>query len=101
MAAAEQKASAPQSSALNPPHLSLTALDRAVIVVIAALIILIGGTVLLGDRVGVQVTAIEPSQQAHSTSPITIRFSEAMNHDSVASHFHIDPAPDGQAALTW
>ena len=103
MAAVDQEHILPSRSALRFPH--LTSLDRAVIVVVALLFVLIGGTVLLGDRVGVQVTQIEPSGMpsgaAHSTSPITIRFSEAMNHDSVAAHFHLDPAPKTPGKFQW
>ncbi len=63
------------------------------------LILLIGGTILLGDRVGVQIARAAPSETAHSTSPITIRFSEAINHDSAAQHFHLDPAVPG--SFSW
>jgi dipeptidyl aminopeptidase/acylaminoacyl peptidase len=99
MAAVEQESVVPPRSALRPPH--LTSLDRAVIVVAIALVTLIGATVLLGDRVGVQITQIEPSGAAHSTSPITIKFSEAMNHDSVTAHFHLDPAPSTPGKFSW
>src|SRR3954469_12472512 len=98
MAAVDRQEIPPQHSALSKQskiaqHFTLTSLDRAVIVVVVALIALIGGTVLLGDRVGVQITQIAPSETsaAHSTSPILIKFSEAMNHDSVTAHFHTDP----------
>ena len=39
------------------------------------------------------------ARQAHSTSPITIRFSEAMDHDSVTAHFHTEPALQG--TFSW
>ncbi len=99
MAAVEQKSVVPPRVPFRFPH--LTSLDRAVIVVVIALIALIGGTLLLGDRVGVQVTQIAPSDGApsHTTSPITIKFSEAMNHESVTAHFHTDPALQG--AFSW
>ncbi|MEO8391716.1 MAG: Ig-like domain-containing protein, partial [Chloroflexota bacterium] len=83
----------PPRAAFRLPH--LTSLDRAVIVVVVALIALIGGTLLLGDRVGVQVTQSTPNEFAHTTSPITMRFSEAMNHDSVTAHFHTTPTLQG------
>ncbi len=67
--------------------------------VIVVLVILIGGTIALGDRVGVQIVTVAPQAEAHSTSAITLRFSEAMDHDSVAAHFQTDPAIEG--ALTW
>ena len=97
MAAVDRQEIPASRAAFHLP--SLTSLDRAVIVVVIALIALIGGTVLIGDRVGVQITQTEPSGAAHTTSPITIKFSEAMNHDSVAAHFHTDPALQG--AFSW
>lgn len=78
---------------------SFTHFDRVVIVVIAALIILLGVIVLLGDRVGVQLTPLAPLGEAHSTSGITIRFNEAMNHDSVTERFRIEPEVAG--AFNW
>ena len=54
---------------------------------------------LLGDRVGVQVVTVAPQSDAHSTSPITLRFSETMDHDSVAAHLQTDPAIEG--TLAW
>jgi len=87
----------PQHSALSPQH--LTSLDRAVIVVIALLIALIAATILLGDRVGVQLDQVTPLGQAHSTTAITIRFNEAMNHDSATAHFQTDPALQG--TFSW
>jgi Tol biopolymer transport system component len=99
MAAVDQEPIYPPRAAVRFPH--LTSLDRAVMVVVVALIALIGGTVLLGDRVGVQITQIEPNDAsaAHTTSPITIKFSEAMNHESVMAHFHTDPALQG--TFSW
>ncbi|MFN8449857.1 MAG: Ig-like domain-containing protein [Anaerolineae bacterium] len=83
----------------QPPRLHLTPFDRVVIVVMALLVVLIGATVLLGDRVGVQLSSVAPLGEAHSTSAITIRFSEAMNHDSATAHFRTDPALPG--AFSW
>ncbi len=98
MAAANQD-SLPQPSARSPQRLRLTSLDRAVILVIALLILLIGGTIVLGDRVGVQVTQAAPLTQAHSTSLISVHFNETMNHDSATSHFRTDPAVPG--TFSW
>ncbi len=83
-----------------------TGLDRAVAMVIVVLLALIGGTILLGDHVGVQVVSVAPVGKAHSTSPIVIHFKEAMDHDSAAAHFQTDPKLDGTfswngAALTF
>ncbi len=76
-----------------------TGLDRVVAVVIVVLLALIGATILLGDHVGVQVVQVAPVGKAHSTSPITIHFKEAMDHDSVAAHFKTNPALDG--TFSW
>ncbi len=91
-------------SAVLTDHVSrishhFTRIDRAVIAVIVLLLALIGGTILLGDRVGVKAAQVAPLGAAHSTSAISIHFSEAMNHDSAAAHFHIQPASPG--AITW
>src|SRR5215216_5886410 len=80
-------------------RLRLTRLDRTVLIVILALLGLIGGTILLGDRVGVQLTQVTPLGEAHSTSPVTIRFNEAMDHESVTSRFRTEPALEG--SFTW
>ena len=63
--------------------------------VVVLLLLLIGVTVLHGDQVGVQVLQAEPTGQAHSTNPVTIRFSEMMDPSSVAAHFHTDPPLQG------
>jgi Tol biopolymer transport system component len=55
--------------------------------------------VALGDRVGVQLAQVAPLGEAHSTSAITMRFSEAMNHDSVTAHFRTEPALEG--TFSW
>ncbi len=78
---------------------TLTPLDRAVIGVVVLLFLLIGTTILLGDRVGVQLSQVAPLGEAHSTSPISIRFSEAMDHDSTTAHFHTEPALQG--TFSW
>ncbi len=97
MAVTDQHESLTQHSALVTQHLSH--FDRIVAAVIVVLLILIGATIVLGDRVGVQVVTVAPQAEAHSTSPITLRFSEVMDRDSVAAHFQTDPAIEG--ALSW
>lgn len=77
----------------------LTPFDRAVLVVLALLVALILATIVLGDRVGVQLAQVAPLGEAHSTSAITLRFSEAMDHDSVTARFRTEPALDG--AFSW
>jgi Tol biopolymer transport system component len=86
-----------QHSVLNPQ--SYSRFDRVVIGVMALLIALIGATILLGDRVGVQIAQVAPLGKASSTSPITIRFGEAMDHDSVTERFSTDPPLRG--VFSW
>jgi Tol biopolymer transport system component len=93
MASPNQPASLTQSSVLSPQ--SFTSLDRAVLLVIVVLLVLIGGTILLGDRVGVQLSQVAPLGDAHSTTAISMRFSEAMDHASASAHFRIEPALQG------
>ncbi len=99
MAVSEQPEVPIQSEALNTRRFSLTSLDRAVIGVIAVLLALIGATILLGDRVGVQLSEVAPLGEAHSTSTIAIRFNETMDHDSAQTHFQTQPALEG--SFSW
>ena len=97
MASTNQENTLSQPSELSTQH--LTSLDRAVMVVVLVLLALIGMTILLGDRVGVRLAQIAPLGAAHSTSAITIRFSEAMDHASAEASFHMQPALPG--AFSW
>ncbi len=76
-----------------PQH--LTRLDRAVALIIVALLALIVVTVLLGDRVGVQLTLVSPLGRVHSTSPFSLRFNEPMDQQSVTERFRTEPALEG------
>jgi Tol biopolymer transport system component len=73
--------------------------DRVVLVAITLLVVAIAVTVLLGDRVGVTLERVTPLATAHSTSPITIQFSEAMNRDTVNPRLQIEPELPG--AVSW
>ncbi len=97
MSVAEKPESLTRHSVFRTRYLSH--FDWIVAVVMLALVVLIGGTIALGDRVGVQVTTVAPKADAHSTSPISLRFSESMDHDSVAAHFQTEPTIEG--TLTW
>ena len=77
----------------------LTRLDRAVIAFATVIVVLIAGTILLGDHVGVEIVQVAPVTKAHSTSPITIHFKEPMDAGSVAAHFSTKPALKG--AFSW
>lgn len=97
--AADQEQALPQHSGDHQPHFpgirDFSSLDRAVMIVMAGLLVLLGVVILLGDRVGVQLTLISPQERAHSTSPVTIRFNEAMDTESVVERFRTEPALDG------
>jgi len=69
--------------------------DRIIAVVVVVLLAAIGVTVLLGDHVGVQVESAGPTGSAASTARILLRFSEAMDWDSVIAHLSIEPALEG------
>ena len=88
---------------LNPPSSPVstrrfTPFDRTVFAVLALLILLILVTIALGDRVGVAVESVTPLGEAHSTSPITIRFGERMGQASVTERFRTEPALEGEFA---
>ena len=88
---------------LKPPTPAVarrfTPFDRTVFAVLALLILLILATIALGDRVGVSVDAVTPLGEAHSTSPITIRFGERMQPQTVAERFRTEPALEGE--FSW
>jgi Tol biopolymer transport system component len=69
--------------------------DSMVILVILALVIGIGLTVILGDRVGVQIIRTAPGDAASSTSRVVIQFNEVMDWDSVTQRVNFDPPVDG------
>ena len=73
--------------------------DTLIFLVIAILVIAIGATILLGDRVGARVIRMAPHGTARSTEPIVIQFSEEMNRESVSERLSIAPAVDG--AIVW
>jgi Tol biopolymer transport system component len=73
--------------------------DRVVLAVIGLLVAAIVVTVLLGDRVGVTLERVTPLATAHSTSPIIIQFSEAMNRDTVQPRLKIEPELPGE--VSW
>src|SRR3954454_22118477 len=76
-----------------------TRLDRVVCIAVLILLLLIAGTILLGDHVGVEVVQVAPQKEAHTTSPITIHFKEPMDASSVAAHFRTKPALKG--TFSW
>jgi Tol biopolymer transport system component len=88
----------PQSSVLSPQSFRFSSFDRLVWGVLAALAILIGVVVLLGDRVGVQLTRVEPLGMAHSTSPIILQFNEEMTRASVEERLRFEPDLKGEAS---
>ncbi len=99
MAVTDEQNAQTQHSALSPQSSRLTRLDRAVIAFASVIVVLIVGTILLGDHVGVEIVQVAPVAKAHSTSPITIHFKEPMDATSVAAHFRTKPALNG--AFSW
>ncbi len=81
-----------QSRPLNP---SLSRFDSMVILVILALVVGIGLTVILGDRVGVQIIRTAPDDLASSTARVVIQFNEAMDWDSVTQRISFSPPVEG------
>lgn len=73
--------------------------DAAIGLIAVILIAAIGVTVLVGDRVGVQIVRALPTENAHSTEPIVIQFSEVMKRDSVIERFTISPQAEGD--FSW
>lgn len=85
-----------QSTALSPQFFRLSRFDRIVIGVIAALVLALALTLVLGDRVGVQLVKVSPLGTARSTSPIVIQFSETMNRESVEQNLRLEPEVAGE-----
>jgi Tol biopolymer transport system component len=69
----------------------MTRFDRVILVACFGLVGAIGLTVLIGDRVGVQLEQVFPLGEAHSTDSILIRFSDEMNRESVMSRLQVEP----------
>jgi Tol biopolymer transport system component len=63
------------------------------------LLVGIGITILLGDRVGVTLERVAPLETARITSRITMQFSESMDRASVESRFRTEPEIAG--AFSW
>lgn len=77
----------------------LSAFDRVVLLVIAALVVGVGVTLLLGDRVGVTLQRVGPLGVARSTSAVTLQFSEPMDRATVEQRLRLEPPVDG--AFSW
>jgi Tol biopolymer transport system component len=76
-------------------HFRLTRFDTIVAGVIAVLLGAIILTILLGDRVGVQIERFAPIDAASSTAAVTLTFNEMMNWDSVIQRLQFSPPIDG------
>jgi Tol biopolymer transport system component len=77
----------------------LRPIDRAVVVTSLGLLLLIGATLLFGDRVGVTLERVSPLGTARATAPIKIQFSETMARDTLAGRVTLSPSIDG--AQSW
>lgn len=78
---------------------NISRIDATVLVVTVGLVAAIIGTILLGDRVGVVVVDTSPSTTVASTTPIVVRFNQAMNRDAVPLFFQVEPTVTG--AFDW
>ena len=76
-------------------------LDRIVLIVLALVLGLILLIVTLGDRVGVQVSAVIPAEgeSVGIYGPLGLQFDQPMDHASVEDHFSINPSISGK--FTW
>lgn len=75
--------------------------DRAVLIIIAVMAVLIGGVILLGPHGGQLITATIPADgdSAPAAGPIRVQFATGMNSASVEDRFMI--SPDVPGTLTW
>lgn len=75
--------------------------DRLILLVIAGLIVLIGGVVALGDRAGASIRVTMPADESSPpiTTDIRITFGQPMVPDSVIERFSISPEVDGE--FSW
>jgi len=75
--------------------------DRIVLIVLALLLGLILLILTLGDRVGVQVSAVIPAEgeSIGVYGPFGLQFQQTMDHASVETHFSTIPAIPGN--LNW
>src|SRR5437763_5801348 len=79
--------------------MKISIFDRAAVLAVVALGLIVAVTVVRGDRVGVQVTRATPDGKAGRGSVIAIQFSEAMKRDTVAERLSFTPALPG--AMAW
>jgi Tol biopolymer transport system component len=95
----EPKLTPPVNTSAETRRTFPTSFDRVVLVAIVLLLLGIGGTVLLGDRVGVTLVRVAPLGTARSTSAVTIQFSEPMNRETVEQRISLEPEATG--SFSW
>ncbi|MAS36891.1 MAG: hypothetical protein CL610_23005 [Anaerolineaceae bacterium] len=79
-----------------PNRFRLSRFDRAVAAVVGTLLIAITLTIVIGDRVGVQIERHEPAtDSAASTATVSFTFDEPMDWDSVIDRLRFEPALEG------
>lgn len=88
----EDRQQVPETRPILP---GLSGFDRTIAYAILGVLLLIGFTLLLGDRVGVTLARVAPLGVARATSPIIIQFSDPMARDSVPDKLRIEPAVAG------
>lgn len=75
--------------------------DRYVITIIIVIILAIGGLVVYGDHVGVQILEFSPADgdTIPANATIRIKFDQSMNQDSVEERFALNP--DVEGSFRW
>jgi len=88
-------------AAANSPILKRDRFDHLVWVLIAALLVAIGGVLAVGDRVGARVAGIFPEggAQASPFTKIEVAFGQPMLESSLTGLFVLEPATSGTTVL--
>ncbi len=78
-------------------NLNLDKFDTYILTIIIFIIIAIGGLVLYGDHVGVQIVSYEPGEDAKApaNANIIIEFDQTMDEESVEERFAMKPETNG------
>jgi len=78
---------------------NITTLDRTVAYLVVGLLVFVGLTLVVGDRVGVPVERVTPLGEAHMTDVIRIQFGAPMDRDTVEQRLHVEP--DIERTYSW
>lgn len=72
--------------------------DQYMLAIIGVIVLLLGGLVVLGDQIGVEVTSFTPTDGAEvaNVTEIRITFDQAIDRDSAESRFTLVPSVAGE-----